>query len=342
MLDNFCPLVSIITPTYNHERFIGPCIETVLRQTHRNWEQIIIDDGSTDGTGDIVRRYSDPRIRYFPQKNLGIDALAQTYNCALSLSRGDLIAVLEGDDLWPAEKLATLVPHFRDPSLVLAYGAVVDVDVNGRKQSGRRRTHKSRPNLPSSVLSNNPIGSTSRFMLSALGPSLVPASTVVLRRSALEEIGGFQAFPGLRTTDYPTYFRLSLKGKFFYENRVMGFQRRHLGSVTITNLESGHLNASRCSRAFMQEYGRELSLTPADVTEIEDSWKKSRTLIEFSLGRVSLLNKDWRRARTHFGATLRTVDPQVWLASTAGWILSWLHLNLEAVMQRFGRAGLKK
>ena len=342
MRDNFCPLVSIITPTYNHERFIGSCIETVLRQTHPNWEQIIIDDGSTDHTADMVRSYSDRRIKYCFQENQGIDALSQTYNRALSLAKGDLIAVLEGDDLWPADKLATLVPKFCDPSLVLAYGAVVDVDVNGRKQSGRRRTHKSRPNLPSSVLSNNPVWSASRFMLTAQGPSLIPASTVVLRRSALEEIGGFQSFPGLRTTDYPTYFRLSLKGKFFYENRVMGFQRRHLGSVTITNLESGHLNASRCSRAFMQEYGRELSLTPADVTEIEDSWKKSRTLIEFSLGRVSLLNKDWRRARTHFGATLRTGDPQVRLASTAGLVLSWLHLNLEAVMQHFGRASLKK
>jgi len=342
MRDNFCPLVSIITPTYNHERFIGSCIETVLRQTHSNWEQIIIDDGSTDHTADMVRSYSDRRIQYCFQENQGIDALSQTYNRALSLAKGDLIAVLEGDDLWPADKLATLVPKFRDPSLVLAYGAVVDVDVNGRKQSGRRRTHKSRPNLPSSVLSNNPVWSASKFMLTAQGPSLIPASTVVLRRSTLEEIGGFQSFPGLRTTDYPTYFRLSLKGKFSYENRVMGFQRRHLGSVTIANLESGHLNASRCSRAFMEEYGRELNLTPADVTEIEDSWKKSQTLIEFSLGRISLLNKDWRRARTHFGAALRTGDPQVWLASTAGWVLSWLHLNLEAVMQRFGYAGLKK
>jgi len=342
MRDNFCPLVSIITPTYNHERFIGSCIETVLRQTHPNWEQIIIDDGSTDHTADMVRSYSDRRIKYCFQENQGIDALSQTYNRALSLAKGDLIAVLEGDDLWPADKLATLVPKFCDPSLVLAYGAVVDVDVNGRKQSGRRRTHKSRPNLPSSVLSNNPVWSASRFMLTAQGPSLIPASTVVLRRSALEEIGGFQSFPGLRTTDYPTYFRLSLKGKFFYENRVMGFQRRHLGSVTITNLESGHLNASRCSRAFMQEYGRQLNLTSADSMKIEDSWKKSRAFIDFSLGRVSLLNGEWRKARTHFGAALRTDDPLVWLASTAGWVLSWLHLNLEAVMQRFGYASLQK
>jgi fructoselysine-6-P-deglycase FrlB-like protein len=92
----------------------------------------------------------------------------------------------------------------------------------------------------------------------------------------------------------------------------------------------------------MQEYRRQLDLTSADVTEIEDSWKKSQTLIEFSLGRVSLLNKEWRKARRHFSAALRTRDPLVWLASGSGWVLSWLHLNLEAFMQRCGYASLQK
>jgi uncharacterized protein HemY len=92
----------------------------------------------------------------------------------------------------------------------------------------------------------------------------------------------------------------------------------------------------------MEEYGRKLNLTSADVIRIEHSWKKSQALIDFSVGRVSLLNKEWRKARTHFGAALKTRDPLVWLASTAGWALSWLHLNLEAVMQRFGYASLEK
>src|SRR5437667_7605704 len=105
MVNQICPLVSVITPAYNHRRFIGPCIESLLGQTYTNWEQIIIDDGSTDDTAEVVRSYSDPRIRYFHQENQGIDALAQTYNRALNLSRGELIAVLEGDDLWPEDKL---------------------------------------------------------------------------------------------------------------------------------------------------------------------------------------------------------------------------------------------
>ena len=66
------PLVSIITPTYNHEKFIGQCIESVLSQTFSTWEQIIIDDGSTDGTLETIARYKDKRIRYIWQENMGI------------------------------------------------------------------------------------------------------------------------------------------------------------------------------------------------------------------------------------------------------------------------------
>ena len=341
MRDNFCPLVSIVTPTYNHERFIGSCIETVLRQTHPNWEQIIIDDGSTDHTADMVRSYSDRRIQYCFQENQGIDALSQTYNRALSLAKGDLIAVLEGDDLWPADKLAALVPRFSNPEVILAFGAVSDVDIGGRRQSGGNRSDRWRRNLPREILSNDPVGSATRLMLHAKGPSLIPAPTVVLRRCALESIGGFQSFPGLRTTDYPTYLRLSLEGKFHYEKRVMGFQRRHLGSVTSTNLESGHLNASRCSRMFMQEYSQELDLTSVDVAKIEESWKRSRPIVDFSLGRASLIKRDWHEARAHFRAAIRSGEPLVRIASTAGWLSSWFHVDLEPLMRAVGRASLR-
>ncbi len=87
------PLVSIITPTYNHEKFIGTCIESVLKQTYQNWEMIIIDDGSTDKTGFIVAKYNDNRIRYVKQENVGIWKLKGTYNKALNMSSGNLIAL---------------------------------------------------------------------------------------------------------------------------------------------------------------------------------------------------------------------------------------------------------
>ena len=101
------PLVSIISPAYNHEKFIADCIESVLSQTWSNWEMIIIDDGSTDSTFSIASDYAgkDSRIKAFTRKNIGIFRLGESYNFALSHCSGKYVAVLECDDVWFPEKL---------------------------------------------------------------------------------------------------------------------------------------------------------------------------------------------------------------------------------------------
>jgi len=109
------PLVSIISPTYNHEKYIAECILSAQSQTYTYWEMLVVDDGSTDLTLSIARSFAekDPRIRVFTQKNVGIFRLAETYNFALSQANGKYIAVLEGDDVWLPEKLALQVPKWK-------------------------------------------------------------------------------------------------------------------------------------------------------------------------------------------------------------------------------------
>src|SRR5258707_3339207 len=97
------PLVTILSPAYNQRRYIGQCIESALSQTYPQWEQIIVDDGSTDGTREIVAEYGDPRIRLICLPHRGLGALAQSYNAALAAARGSLVGILEGDDAWPAD-----------------------------------------------------------------------------------------------------------------------------------------------------------------------------------------------------------------------------------------------
>ena len=131
------PLVSIITPTYNHEKYIGECIRSVQSQTYSNWEMLIVDDGSTDNTFSIASELAagDSRIRVFTQKNIGIFRLSETYNFALSLSRGKYIAVLEGDDVWLPEKLSLQVTEMEadehiDMCFGQAYSATTDLSSN--------------------------------------------------------------------------------------------------------------------------------------------------------------------------------------------------------------------
>lgn len=105
------PLVSIITPVYNGEKFIGATIESVLNQTYSNWEMIIVDDRSIDNTVDIIRKYAkiDNRIKLHVSKiNLGA---AGTRNKCLELMNGRFIAYLDADDIWTMDKLEKQV-HF--------------------------------------------------------------------------------------------------------------------------------------------------------------------------------------------------------------------------------------
>ena len=125
------PLVSIITPTYNHALYIGRCLESVLAQTEPRWEQIVIDDGSTDGTAEIVNHFTDARIRYVPQRHRGIAGLGDAYNLALRMARGEYVAILEGDDFWPQDKLERQLPEFEDPEVVLSWGLAAETDAAG-------------------------------------------------------------------------------------------------------------------------------------------------------------------------------------------------------------------
>lgn len=96
------PLVSIIMPAYNAERTILESIESVLRQTYRNWELIVVNDGSKDSTSAVVLAISDERVRLIEQENAGV---ANARNNGINNSTGEYIAFLDSDDLWVEEKL---------------------------------------------------------------------------------------------------------------------------------------------------------------------------------------------------------------------------------------------
>ncbi len=216
------PLVSIITPTYNHEEFIADCIVSVLRQDYRDWEMIIIDDASTDKTLSIISKFSkiDKRIRIIShKKNWGITNLKKTYNQALKLAHGELIAILEGDDFWPTNKLRKQVAAFTDKKVVLSYGNWAMTN-----QSGDAIYLKNYCGFNKNLLNNAPLGSILKLFLTLkfdLG-----SQTVIIRKKALDKIGGFQNSRFYPFIDIPTYLSLTLVGNFYYLPEVLGYYRR--------------------------------------------------------------------------------------------------------------------
>src|SRR3989304_775382 len=99
------PRVSVIIPTFNCARFLGRAIDSALFQTYTDYEIIVVDDGSTDATGDVVERYAS-KIRYTYQSNKGVSSARNT---ALSNASGELIAYLDADDMWYPHKLESQV-----------------------------------------------------------------------------------------------------------------------------------------------------------------------------------------------------------------------------------------
>jgi teichuronic acid biosynthesis glycosyltransferase TuaG len=125
------PKVSIITPTFNSERFIAETIQSVVKQTHENWEMIIVDDGSQDGTCAIVENHAaaDARIRLVKlQQNSGS---ATARNTPLHKSSGRFVAYLDADDLWYPQKLSKQVHFMLDNQCGFSCVSYEVIDHNG-------------------------------------------------------------------------------------------------------------------------------------------------------------------------------------------------------------------
>jgi len=216
------PTVSIITPTFNFQDYIGESIQSVISQTFTSWEMIIVDDKSTDLTVPIVNNYVklDSRIKLIQHnKNWGIEKLKETYNQALKISQGKYIAILEGDDFWPINKLESQLKNFKNRKVVLSFGDSIFTDRNGRGFDilNYKKKLGNLNNISSHLMLK--FFSDFDFYLSPV--------TVLINKKILLKIGGFQNNSYYYFVDFPTWLHLSLEGDFAYEKNIMGFYRRH-------------------------------------------------------------------------------------------------------------------
>ena len=108
------PIVSVIIPTYNRAHLIDKAIKSVLNQTYQDFEIIVVDDGSTDNTNEVLKNFTDSRIHYiFHTSNLGVSAARNT---GIKTSQGEYIALLDSDDDWLPEKLDKQVDVLQNES----------------------------------------------------------------------------------------------------------------------------------------------------------------------------------------------------------------------------------
>lgn len=127
-------LISIITPAYNAEKFIGSTIESVLSQTYTNWEMLIVDDCSSDGTVKVVEEYCNTDARIKLIKHSENQGVAAARNTALANANGEYIAFLDSDDMWSPQKLDRQYRFMEDNGYVLTYTAYQKYDSEANKK----------------------------------------------------------------------------------------------------------------------------------------------------------------------------------------------------------------
>jgi glycosyltransferase involved in cell wall biosynthesis len=168
------PRVSVIVPTFNRAQFIADAIESVLSQSYRDFELIVVDDGSTDRTGEIVSSIHDPRLIFIRQENRG---RSHARNAALNIAQGELVAFLDSDDLYLPGKLEMQVAYMeRHPEAGMIYTSARCIDQHGADLPARyRATHS---------------GKIYKH-IAFFRPVTITLPTVMVRRSLLTKVGGF-------------------------------------------------------------------------------------------------------------------------------------------------------
>ncbi len=200
-------LISIITPTYNREAFLPAAIESVLAQSYKEFELIIVDDGSTDNSRELINTYAekDSRVKYLYQENQR-QSVARNY--ALSVAKGDFICFLDSDNYWPSDKLEKSIKAFEVyPDADIVYGDCITIDEQGNE------LHR-----------HNMRRYSGRIAALLLKDNFISMNTTMTRRKCFNEMGGMS---GKRRVadDYDLWLKFSARYRFQYIPEFLAYYR---------------------------------------------------------------------------------------------------------------------
>lgn len=201
-------LISVILPTYKRCQILTKAVNSVINQTYKNWELIIIDNNSNDGTEELIKNYYNNKISFLKINNFG--SIAKSRNYGIKKSRGKYLAFLDSDDYWTKNKLEICL-NFINDKVDLIYH---DLEIIGQKKSFFKNS------ILNSRKLNKPIFDNLLFNGNAIN-----LSSVMVRKNLLEQIGGMKETLEIATCeDYNTWLRVAkLTEKFFYLPKTLGY-----------------------------------------------------------------------------------------------------------------------
>ena len=247
------PLVSICIPAYNNAGYIKKTVESILNQTYRNIELIVVDDKSTDDTVEILESIEDTRLKiYKNEENLG---MAGNWNRCLSLARGEFIKLICADDMIDANAIELEAKAMQEnPMVNLVESDTRLVDITGKKTGAFKRYPKS------GVVDGKKLAHTSLMIQDFYG---APVNNLI-RRSALEKVGGFDpAFTYI--LDFDLWVRMSLSGDVYIIHRLLNsFRIRNDSNTGVLIGEKRDVYVAE-HRRLLDKHAKEAGLSSLDI-----------------------------------------------------------------------------
>lgn len=237
--------VSVIIPTYNYARFVEEAITSVLAQTLPVSEIIVVDDGSTDNTEEIVTKFGGI-VKYIKQKNSGV---GQARNTGVKHSTGNFLAFLDADDLWLPSKIDRQLEYFKSSDNNL-----------GLVTTGMREFDKAGKTICEHLEGKN--GWCANDLLLFRSVVIGPGSTSLLKRKVFEKVGGFDTNREMHPSeDWEFSYRVARKFKIAYIPEILVEYRNHGNN--------GHLQIPRFERAMKLAYEKTFNNESTEVKKLK-------------------------------------------------------------------------
>ena len=219
-------LVSVIIPTYNRVDYLKIALKSVLEQTNKNIEVIVVDDGSTDKTSDVVMSFNDTRVKYFCQEHSGFPAVGR--NLGMQKAIGKYIAFLDDDDMWFHKKLEKQVEYLhKHPEYFLVYSNGWIIDEEG---------------VQGELLLKPKFIREGDIFLELTKRNFILQSSVLMKKEVFNNIGFFTENPSIRAAeDYEYWLRVALQYKIGFVKEPLVMYRIHSGGI-INNVNSAKID----------------------------------------------------------------------------------------------------
>lgn len=289
--------ISIVIPLYNKEKYIVNTIQKVLRQTYQEFEIVVVNDGSTDNSEELVKSINDYRIKIYTQKNQGA---ASARNLGVSLATNEWVAFLDADDEWEIEYLETI------SKMICKYKEAVLVGTNYRIVENNQEVVLEYPDIidEEGVLQN--------YFVSGKIYTPLWTSAVAVKKTVFLELGGFP-IECKTCEDVDLWCRIALRGQIVYVNIPLAIYNRDTeGMLSKTSNTS-------CYYPFLDDYKRYIKATDSRIDAIKE-YVVYRKMVAASFQLFNILDK--KQAKK----TLKKIEP------VAGYRMKYVFLRFASNM----------